>query len=60
MTPKLVVRLIPMLAAIACITWLEYTALVHGFNHVELRVAEVVIAGLGGYTLRSVLGDNRD
>ena len=49
-----VAKLIATLASIAAVTFLEYTAIKAGIDGVLLAAAVAIIAGLGGYTAKSV------
>jgi len=50
---------IPTVCAIAAIVIIELTALLTGHNGTLLRIALVLIAGLGGFTLDRVIQRKR-
>jgi len=51
-------RMVKAIVAISCLTVLEMTALIMGVDGAVFSVVIAAIAGLGGYTIGKVKGNN--
>lgn len=53
-------RVLLLMIAIICVTFLEAIALIMGINGTQLLVVMVLIAGIGGYEVRNVITKRKE